>query len=63
LHTVFGKADFTIKKGHVLTAKDVEALRVAGASEVIGARLAPDDVPKTSPPQASRPGLPVLAWN
>jgi molybdenum cofactor cytidylyltransferase len=35
-----------IRKGKILSAADADALRAAGVTEVIGARLAPDDVPE-----------------
>lgn len=35
-----------LKKGRVLTAEDVAALRAAGIASVIAARLEPDDVPE-----------------
>jgi molybdenum cofactor cytidylyltransferase len=38
--------DGMYKKGRVLSADDVEALRVAGHTSVIAAKLGPDDVPE-----------------
>ncbi len=42
-HTFRGEG-VTLKKGHVVTAADLDALRAAGVSEVIGARLEPGDI-------------------
>lgn len=38
------RAGTTLRKGHVLTAADVQALAAAGIAAVMGARLAPEDV-------------------
>ena len=42
-HT-FRSASVTLKKGHVLSRDDITALKAAGVSEIMGARLADDDV-------------------
>ncbi|RKQ73078.1 NTP transferase domain-containing protein [Oceanibaculum indicum] len=42
-HRLPGKA---LKKGRVLTAEDIAALRAAGVSQVVAARLEPGDVPE-----------------
>jgi molybdenum cofactor cytidylyltransferase len=42
-HRLLGKA---LKKGRVLTAEDIAALRAAGAETVIAARLEPGEVPE-----------------
>jgi len=42
-HRLPGKA---LKKGRVLTAEDIAALRAAGAETVIAARLEPGEVPE-----------------
>jgi molybdenum cofactor cytidylyltransferase len=45
-HTLRVAGGGVIKKGRVLTGADVEGLRSAGHSHVIGARLGPGDVPE-----------------
>ena len=42
-HT-FRSGAVTLKKGHVITATDIAALKAAGVDQVMGARLADDDV-------------------
>jgi len=42
-HTFRGR-DLVLKKGHTITPDDVLALRAAGVTEVVGARLEPDDL-------------------
>ncbi len=42
-HT-FRSAALTFKKGHVVTEADAAALKTAGVKDVMGARLAPDDI-------------------
>jgi molybdenum cofactor cytidylyltransferase len=44
-HTYRGSG-LTLKKGHVVTAADIAALRARGVASVIGARLEPGDVPE-----------------
>jgi len=44
-HT-FRALGLTLKKGHVIAAPDMAALKAAGAAEVIGARLEAGDVPE-----------------
>lgn len=38
--------DVILKKGHVVTASDIAALRAAGIGDVIGAKLGKDDIPE-----------------
>jgi molybdenum cofactor cytidylyltransferase len=44
-HT-FCSGEFVLKKGSIVAAKDIAELKRLGASEIIGARLEPGDVPE-----------------